>query len=495
LHACLESARVALHSMGRSSPVAAVVGDASPPAMGSSFSASPGEGPIGQPLLEAMPFNLPTSHQGRCANYNIAVAASVGVAAIAAVAAVPQAVLDVGGIAAFGYVFFMFGFQNTFLEWPVLDWNLIMLLAGAVLALLLPTLLTVWGMWHLTGRLAAIVFDVVVVVLAWRHMVCGPVCHLPAGSLSGKTIVITGCNTGIGFETAEALARAGAKVVFACRSEGRARDAMKKLLQRAGEAKVTVTEDQLFFIPLDLSSLKSVRKFVELLTAEGLAIDRLILNAGVMLSNRALSEDGFEMTMASNHFGHFLLVNLLLPKLLEAEEHGRQPRIVCVSSNLCYLHDRFDFSEVVALAEDGTPRRTFQEKPYSIFRSYAQSKLANILFTTELAHRLQQRGSQIPVNALHPGEVMTEVMRDMHPVLVWLTVIFRPIVNGFIKNARQGSYNSLHVATAPNLATAKEGVSGGFFIRLAPAPLPEAGSDRAVAERFWDVSEKLTGLA
>merc|ERR1719356_167751 len=174
--------------------------------------------------------------------------------------------------------------------------------------------------------------------------------------------------------------------------------------------------------------------------------------------------------MATNHLGHFLLVNLLLPSLIEAESRGEQPRIVVVGSNMSYLHDTFDFSELSVVTGDEKEKEAYLQKPYKLFRAYGQSKLANLHFTTELARRLEEKGSKIPVNQLHPGEVLTDVMRDMHPVLLRLYNIFQPVAYGFLKSAPQGAFCSLHVATDPSLATSKK-VNGAHFVRCTPAPL------------------------
>lgn len=432
---------------------------------------------------------LPPGKRVWKAKRNTVVAIAVAVAAVAIVATAPNGMFDPCGCAACGYVLFLFCFQNTFLEWPEV-WALdMLLLSSAVGALLAPTLLQAFGLWQRgPWRVVALIFDACVVGAGYYHMVRGPGCFLPAGSLQGKTCIVTGCNTGIGFETATALARAGARVVFACRSETKARDAMRMLLEAAAGG---VGEEQLRFLPLDVSSLRSVRRFVELLGQEGLSADTVVLNAGVMLRSRKSSEDGFELTMASNHFGHFLLVQLLLPGLLAAEERGERPRIVVVGSTMCYSHDQFDFGEAVMVNSEAE-REAFLRRPYAMFRAYSQSKLANILFTTELARRLRKKGSKIPANIVHPGEVMTEVMRDMHPVIVCLQRLFKPLTYFFFKSPRQGSFCTLHVATAPSLATA-DGASGQFFLRLRPAPISRAGRDEAAAARLWDVSEKLTG--
>lgn len=203
----------------------------------------------------------------------------------------------------------------------------------------------------------------------YRYQVRGPAYTVAPGSMHGRVCIVTGCNTGIGLETAEALARAGATVVFACRSEDKARQAMERVLRTSDE----VSADQLLFLQLDLSSLQSVRNFVEAFQKTGLDLHVLILNAGAILQKRAISKDGFDMAMAANYFGHFLLVQLLLPTILETERRGGQPRIVQVNSAFAYKHETLNFDELArsrmrrlsckknSIHSATTPRQSWQE--------------------------------------------------------------------------------------------------------------------------------------
>jgi len=352
-----------------------------------------------------------------------------------------------------------------------------------------PECLSAFGLWGWQAR---------VVAAAYCAMVRGTPVNIPPGSLRGKNFVITGCNTGIGYETARAVAAAGATAIFACRTEARARAAMERLLQ---EEKGRVSEDQLLFIPLDVSSMTSVRRFAEIMEEKGIDTHVLILNAGVLLSSRKLSEDGLEMTMASNHFGHFALTQLLLPRMLAAEARGEAPRIVVVGSNMCYLHSRFDFTEVTAATSE-EERAAFLAKPYTMFRMYGQSKMANFLFAAELAKRLKATGSFMLTSVVHPGDVLTEVMRDMHPLIVKLNQSMRCVLYAFLKSCPQGAACTLHAATAPSLAEAGSQDGCGdrllsgcpYLVRSAPAPVTRAMQDGAAAARLWDLSEKLTGV-
>src|SRR5262245_60975305 len=170
---------------------------------------------------------------------------------------------------------------------------------------------------------------------------------------SGRTAVVTGANSGIGFETVRALAAKGARVVLACRNEERGRDAERRL-------RAAVPDADARFEPLDLGSLTSVRRFAEKLSADEPRLDLLVNNAGVMMTPRGKTADGFETQLGTNHFGHFALTGLLLPRILAAPK----PRVVTVSS-LVHLTGRIDFDDLDA------------ERSYDATRAYAQSKLAN----------------------------------------------------------------------------------------------------------------------
>eukprot|EP00928_Gymnodinium_smaydae_P072833 TRINITY_DN56123_c0_g1_i1.p1 TRINITY_DN56123_c0_g1~~TRINITY_DN56123_c0_g1_i1.p1 ORF type:complete len:466 (-),score=50.98 TRINITY_DN56123_c0_g1_i1:324-1664(-) len=404
-------------------------------------------------------------------------------------AAREHAVFDPCGWIACFYASFMFCFHNFYMEWPVLTPRILAIVASAFSCLLTPVGLQAVGLWAVSPcRLLATACDVVVIVCTYVFITRGPAAQaLDSNSLRDKTYIITGCNTGIGYEIAAALAKAGATIIFACRSEARAQAAMQRLLS---EAQGSVAQDQLVFLSLDVSSLESVRQFAASFRATGLGLHALILNAGVMLASRKLSSDGIEMTMASNHLGHFLLVHLLLPDLWLAEKNGDRPRIVVVGSNMGYKHGTFDFSELVACTTDAE-RGEFLAKPYTMFRAYCQSKLANLCFAAELSRRLRKMDSEIVVRVVHPGEVMTEVMRDMGHVLLSLYGALKPLVYGFLKTAPQGAFCTLYAATAPGLTRA-ESDSEIFLVRLSPAPLGSAGGDLALADAIWKESHQLT---
>ena len=215
----------------------------------------------------------------------------------------------------------------------------------------------------------------------------GGVCRSQA-RLDGKTVIITGANTGIGLETAVDLAKRNARVILACRSVERGEKAAVEVRKRSGNNNVV-------FFQLDLASLDSVRKFAAKILEEEPQIDILINNAGVMaLPERTLTQDGFEMQFAVNHLGHFLLTNLLLDHIKKTPS----ARIVNVSSK-AHLRGNIDFENLNS------------EKSYVPWIAYDTSKLANILFTRSLAKRLE--GTGVTANSLHPGLIMTELSRHL----------------------------------------------------------------------------------
>ena len=210
--------------------------------------------------------------------------------------------------------------------------------------------------------------------------------------LDGKTVIITGGNTGIGLETAVDLAKRNARVILACRSVERGETAAVEVRKRSGN-------DNAVFVQLDLASLDSVRKFAAKILEEEPRIDILINNAGVINTAYTKSADGFELTFAINHLGHFLLTNLLLDRIKEAPS----ARIVNLTS-LAYKAGNIDLDNLNL------------EHSYSWFRAYSSSKLANIIFTRSLAKRLE--GTGVTANAVHPGTASTEMGRNINIFLV-----------------------------------------------------------------------------
>lgn len=239
----------------------------------------------------------------------------------------------------------------------------------------------------------------------FRKWVSGGVCHSQA-VLTGKTAIVTGANTGIGLETAVDLARRGASVILACRSVERGEKATVQVRKRSGNQNV-------IFANLDLASLDSIRAFANKILQKEIHIHILVNNGGVALASYQQTEDGFEMHMGTNHLGHFLLTNLLLP-CLTLHPHAR---VVTVSSSRYKECLEFDFTGMEESKSD-----------YKAGQAYCQSKLANILFTRSLAKRLE--GTSVCAYALHPGVIFrTGLIRDFYRSLSFMKkVIFSIII-------------------------------------------------------------------
>lgn len=279
--------------------------------------------------------------------------------------------------------------------------------------------------------------------------------------LHDKVAVVTGANSGMGFATTVELARRGARVIMACRSRERGQKALEEAVRQSGSNAI-----ELFLC--DLGDLASVRFFVDTLTAAHPVIDLLINNAGVVTLSRETTKDGFEAMLGINHLGHFLLTRLLLDSMKKAPA----ARIVNVSSG-AHKIGRIDFDN------------PFLTRGFNVVRGYAQSKLANILFTKELARRLA--GTGITVNALHPGAVGTNIGIDRRTGFgKRVLALLRP----FFLTPAQGAETALYLATCDEIA----GVSGEYFYRKLESPVSKRASDRKLAARLWEWSEQQVGL-
>ncbi|MET0406329.1 MAG: SDR family oxidoreductase [Cystobacter sp.] len=278
--------------------------------------------------------------------------------------------------------------------------------------------------------------------------------------MKNKTVVVTGANSGVGLATTVELARSGAHVVMACRSTERGEVALKQAVERSGSTNIEL-------MLCDLGSLDSIRAFASAVRARHPVVDVLINNAGVVSFKRETTRDGFESQLGVNHLGHFLLTLLLLEPLRAAP----QGRVISVSSG----------AHRVGSIHWEDPHFT---REYSMWRGYAQSKLANILFTKGLAYRL--RGTAVTANCLHPGAVGTQlgVNRDTGfggTVMKLLSFVFI--------SPEQGADTSVFLATSDEVT----GVSGEYFYRRKPATLSRLAEDRELIERLWFWSEKQVG--
>ena len=284
--------------------------------------------------------------------------------------------------------------------------------------------------------------------------------------MKGKTVVVTGGNSGIGFETAAALASMGARVLVTARNADKGRGAVSAITQRVGG------EAQVQLVVFDLADLASVRQGASEILEQAPRLDVLVNNAGLVLTERAETVDGYEATLATNHLGPFLLTNLLLDRM-----KGSAPsRIVNVASS---AHKA---------ARRGMPFDDLQsEKRYRGMQVYGQSKLANILFTLELARRLA--GSAVTANSLHPGTVRTGYGGD-GDTRGFLAVGIK-IGSPFFLSAAKGARTSVYLASSPDV----EGISGQYFVKCKPKQPRRWAQDPEAARRLWRVSEELVGLA
>ena len=284
--------------------------------------------------------------------------------------------------------------------------------------------------------------------------------------MEGKTVVVTGANSGIGLETAEALAGMGARVIVTARNADKGRTAVAGIVQRLGG------DAQVQLVVFDLADLSSVRRAAEEILEQAPRLDVLVNNAGVVLSERHETVDGFEATFATNHLGPFLLTNLVLDRVRESAPS----RIVNVAST---AHNT---------ARNGMSFDDLQttKKRYRGMRVYGESKLANILFTLELARRLA--GTGVTANSLHPGTVRTGYGADgdARGFLALGIKIAKP----FFLSPAKGARTSIYLASSPDV----EGVSGEYFDKCKPAKSRRWAQDADAAQRLWQVSAELVGL-
>lgn len=278
--------------------------------------------------------------------------------------------------------------------------------------------------------------------------------------MSGMTVLVTGGTGGIGRATAIGLATMGARVGIAGRDRGRADAAAATIVRESGAPAVDV------FVA-DMSSQAEVRRLAAEVLDAYPRLDVLVNNVGGYWDTRHVTADGLERTFAVNHLAPFLLTDLLLERLKDSA----RGRVVTVASG-AHTAGRIEFDDLQG------------ERSYSGSRAYDQSKLANVLFSHELARRLA--GSGITANALHPGVVRTSFgADDPGAIQRWLVPFMRP----FMRTPAQGATTSIHLASSPELAQ----VSGGYFANGRPKRSSTASYDEAVAARLWHVSADLVG--
>ncbi|XAR70138.1 Very-long-chain 3-oxoacyl-CoA reductase [Bertholletia excelsa] len=284
------------------------------------------------------------------------------------------------------------------------------------------------------------------------------------------TAIITGATSGIGAETARVLAKRGARLVLPARSLKAAEDAKARILSEFPESEIVV-------MALDLSSLRSVRSFVSEFESLNLHLNLLINNAGKFSHDCAISDDGVEMTFATNYLGHFLLTKLLLNRMVEtAKATGVQGRIVNVSSS---IHSWFSGDAIRYLG-----LITRNKSHYDATRAYALSKLANVLHTKALAQRLQEMEANVTANCVHPGIVRTRLTREREGLVTDL-VFF--LASKFLKTIPQAAATTCYVAIHPRLAK----VSGKYFSDCNESSPSKLGCNTAEAARLWSASEAM----
>jgi NAD(P)-dependent dehydrogenase (short-subunit alcohol dehydrogenase family) len=281
-------------------------------------------------------------------------------------------------------------------------------------------------------------------------------------SMQGKVVVITGANTGIGLETAAGVAAQGATTVLACRNQAKAEAAVHEVIQRSWN-------DDVHTVLLDLADLASVRKAAdEILTRWG-RLEVLVNNAGGTWSGRQETAQGFEYTFGVNHLGHFFLTNLLLPRL-RASAPARIINLTSVGHHAAWRGMRFEDLQ--------------SERRYEAMEAYCRSKLANVLFTRQLAKRLHG-SDDVTVNAVHPGPVRSSfgMDGDLHGAMGLGMRLVRP----FEISTKRGAKTSLHLATSADVA----GRTGEYWVRSKPGHMSRHARDDEAAQRLWDESERI----
>lgn len=291
--------------------------------------------------------------------------------------------------------------------------------------------------------------------------------------MTGKTIIITGANSGLGFESSKILSNAGADVIMACRSEEKGLAARKAILIENPGVKIKV-------MPLDLMSLDSVRQFADAFKKEYNKLDILINNAGIMMTPFQLTKDGFESQLGVNHLGHFALTGLLMDLIRSTPG----ARVINISS-IAHKSGKMDVDDLMYKSENG----------YTPIKAYGRSKLANLLFTYELQRFFENNKIDALTLAAHPGVAMTNLMRYLgnKRVVSVLTTLSRWI----IPSALKGAMPQIRAASDPKVKGGQFYGPGGFN-EMSGSPVlvdsNELSKDKKLAKKLWEESERLTGM-
>jgi NAD(P)-dependent dehydrogenase (short-subunit alcohol dehydrogenase family) len=275
--------------------------------------------------------------------------------------------------------------------------------------------------------------------------------------MEGKICLITGANSGIGKETAKALAKMNAIVVMLCRDKARGEEAKKEIIEQTGNKNVDL-------ILCDLSSQEAIREFVSEFKNKYQNLHVLINNAGVMLKNRELSVDGFEMNFAVHVIGPFLLTNLLLDIL----KNSAPSRIINVTS-AAHRTAKMDLEDLQS-----------ENKKYRLFTVYGRSKLQEMLLSYELSRKLE--GTGVTANTVHPGVVATNLGRDQSKFSQWFA-------RKIFKSPEEGAETSIYLASSPDV----EGITGKYFINKEPRQSSEESYNEEHAQKLWKICADITG--
>ncbi len=283
-------------------------------------------------------------------------------------------------------------------------------------------------------------------------------------TMTGLTVLVTGANTGMGKETARALARMGAHVVMLCRSEERGRMAQAEIKETTGSSKVDL-------MLCDLADLVSIRTFAAEFKLRHPALHVLVHNAGTIRMRREESRDGFEMSFAVNHLAPFLLTHLLLDVL----KAGAPSRVIMVNSG-AHVGQELDFDDLQA------------KRGYRLLKVYGRSKLANLLVTYELARRLE--GSGVTVNALHPGAVATDLWVDRTPGKGGFGRLFGRVIRPFFRSPEAGADTAVYLASSAEV----NGKNGLYWMDRKAIPSSKQSYDRQAGERLFALTSSMVGL-
>lgn len=292
--------------------------------------------------------------------------------------------------------------------------------------------------------------------------------------LNGKVVVVSGGNTGIGFQAAMAFAGKGAETILACRNETKALRAVRQIINNIPEAKVS-------YMHLDLGCLESVHRFAEGFRSSYSHLDILLNNAGVILNPYRTTEDGFESQMGINHLGHFALTGLLMDVIARTDG----ARVVNVSSRI-HRKGRMDFDKFQHTSGKG----------YSRIGAYSRSKLANLIFTYELDRRFRKSNIHAKAVAAHPGYSYTDFGRARFFKV--LRYLFYPLVVAITQSSKSGALPSLRASVDPSVEGGDFlGPGGRFQIKGPPVSVSSNGAshDKKDALLLWEISEELTGVS